>query len=83
MQTGSGMQSSHNGGGILSNLTDEPAPILIVDDTVFIIQYLTTLLEQKFKVSTDKAISGEEAILKCRHRKDRGQDTYRLILMDI
>lgn len=58
-------------------------PILIVDDTVFNIYLLKSMIEKKFKVKTDSAISGEEAIMMCSQRIARGQDAYRLTIMDI
>ena len=36
-----------------------------------------------YKLTTDNAISGEEAIIMCQRRVARGHDTYRLIFMDI
>ena len=71
------------GGGVQSNVSDQPAPILIVDDTVFNLKMLATLIESKYKINTDQAISGEEAIMKCQQRVARGHDAYRLTIMDI
>ena len=38
---------------------------------------------QVLKLPIDQAISGEEAVMKCRQRMEKGIDMYNLIIMDI
>ena len=63
--------------------TEDYAPVLIVDDTVFNIMILQNIFLINHKIKTDQAISGEEAIMKCKQRITLGQEAYRLIVMDI
>jgi CheY-like chemotaxis protein len=57
--------------------------VLIVDDTVFNIMILQNIFLINHKIKTDQAVSGEEAIMKCKQRIALGQEAYRLIVMDI
>ena len=43
---------------------------MIVDDTVFNIQILQMIFQNKYNIVVDQALSGEEAIMKCKKRID-------------
>ena len=62
---------------------EELSPVLIVDDTVFNIKILQMIFQSKYKITADQAVSGEEALMKCKQRMQRNQESYRLIVMDI
>ena len=64
-------------------MTNELAPILLVDDTVFNLMILQNILLINHKIKTDQAISGEEAIKKCEERILNNQEAYKFIVMDI
>ena len=78
--TNSGQRSAPKA---LELFSEDYAPILIVDDTVFNIMILSNLLQNTYNVKSDQAESGQVAIMKCKHRIDMGQEAYRLIIMDI
>jgi CheY-like chemotaxis protein len=62
--------------------TDPPElpPVLLVDDTVFNLMILQNIFLLNYKIKTDQAISGEEALAKCKARIDL---PYKFIVMDI
>ena len=41
------------------------------------------IFQTKYKLLADQAVSGEEAIMKCKQRIQRNMDAYRFIVMDI
>jgi len=57
--------------------------VLIVDDNVFNIQILQMVLQSCHNIAADRAVSGEEAIMKCQSRIHRSLDAYKFIVMDI
>ncbi len=66
---------------------DEMALILIVDDNMFNIVTLQTMLELQFKVKSEKATNGHEAVRKVMERKalcacGEPRPVYNLIFMD-
>lgn len=66
--------------GITRSFDDEKTNILIVDDNTFNVYSLKLLIEEHFKMLTDTAYSGEQAINKF---KERLHSPYKLILTDI
>lgn len=58
--------------------------ILIVDDDVFSVFSLRSILENEFELGSDFAYSGQEAIqiFKSRQELER-KESYRLIFMDL
>lgn len=62
---------------------DEVPKVLLVDDTVFNLMILQNIFLLNFKVKTEQAISGEEALEKCKQRIKNGQEAYHFIVMDI
>ena len=62
---------------------DELPKVLLVDDTVFNLMILQNIFLLNFKVKTEQAISGEEALEKCKQRIKKGQEAYHFIVMDI
>ena len=44
---------------------------------------LSNVLLFNHKIKADQAVSGEEAIMKCKQRISMGQEAYRFIIMDI
>ncbi len=51
--------------------SDDLSPVLIVDDTVFNIKILQMIFQSKYKITADQAVSGEEAVMKCKQRVQR------------
>lgn len=41
------------------------------------------IFQTKYKLMADQAVSGEEALMKCKQRVQRNIDAYRFIVMDI
>ena len=66
--------------------------ILVVDDNIFNIITLQTILEYSLKIQSDKALNGKEAVEKVLKRAEeekkdpchchRGRQNYKLIFMD-
>jgi CheY-like chemotaxis protein len=50
---------------------------------VFNVKILQAIFSSKYKINTDVAVSGENALLKCQQRISQGLDAYKFIVMDI
>lgn len=81
-KSSSGLVKSKNPSSSINLPKDNLSKVLVVDDTLFLLQLMENLFGQ-INIKIDTAISGEFAITKCLQRIHSNQEAYRLIVMDI